>query len=262
MTGAATAMPASTNAAAMAVEMRARHVFADLTRAMGTRSGHGGATEIPGFGYVATLAGVQQREREEEQRAIDETRRAARREMQAMLASDEPATVARGVSRMSAFHPRADAARAWEDYLRLAAPAAPFELVTLAEATGSRDPAEVRREPLWRHVHVETKQPPRQRVFYLDAGGDCFESLFDAPRTTEPVSQACVVKAGERLVFRRLGPGRGEIAVTNAVGVAPARAAAPTVLLVTLICVLAGIDARNYGSAWSTLSPAAAGTAT
>jgi len=93
--------------------------------------------------------------------AEQEAKPEADRDRVDLLTSQDPAQIARGVAAITNTFSRAEAAGAWQAYLRAASSAAHYDRVRIEAGSRWKLPKELGREPLWYHKRVKPGEGPR-----------------------------------------------------------------------------------------------------
>lgn len=193
--------------------------------------------------------------------AKEDARQVAASERYSMLMSNDPKMLALGAARITDLRDRARPLKAWQDYLRVAAPAPTHDLVMLTPATRWRDPSVLGREPLWEYPRVGKYHArgsgPEPGTFYLDADGN-YRKHFGGG-TWQPVGDKCIVTAGVAVRFNRYSRRPDpvfrtakvwQVAVEGGTVYPSDKSPAPAALLVSAICELGGVVAPDNFGFW------------
>ncbi len=182
-----------------------------------------------------------------------EARRAADQDRADLLASGDPAAIARGAAAISSYN-RTEAADAWQAYLAAASPSPQYERVRIAHGFRWKLPTEVSREPLWYYSRVAAN---KNEYYCVDRAGNGYLG-FGKQDGKSSVSGSCVIPAGAALTFARYGRGTDRyglqkiaVATYGAMMVSDKGHPAPAVLLIALICQLAGQPKESHDTGWS-----------
>jgi hypothetical protein len=192
--------------------------------------------------------------------AEQEAKQAADRDRVDLLASQDPAGIASGAAAITNTYIRAEAAGAWQAYLTAASPAAHYDRVRIEAGSRWKLPAELGREPLWHYKRVANRvrahgSRVRHDHYFVDRAGNGYSGSADVRGS---VSGSCVIPAGAALSFERYGRGTDgyglqkiRVATPGAMSVSEGGGPAPAVLLISVICELAGQPKEFQDMAWS-----------